>query len=280
MFSKTTLEKDMSTQLASLLGSQGTSLVLHIIDHTKKPSNGIIGSIMSTVALVFGALGVFGQLQQMLNTIWGVTQKPIVGIKGFIQSRVLNFSVFGMIAFLLLVSLLASSVTVAVGTYFTHLLHASPFLIEVLNALISFLLIAVLFGIMFKVLPDVVIPWKHVWVGSFITALLFTIGKEVIGIYIGHSGVASEYGVAGSLIVLLLWVYYSTQIVFFGSELTKAIVIQSGHTIVPNKYGTLTQQDLKTDTKKASPPTPQIQEVIEGLSKGVQKGLRSSKKKK
>lgn len=269
VFTQTTVEKDVSTQIVGLLGKQGASLILTILTHAKKPSSGIIGTVISTITLLLGALGVFGQLQQMLNTIWHVEQKPTAGIKGLIRSRIWNASMVGVIAFLLIVSLGASTATAAIGTFLTHGLLVSPILLEIINAVISFLLITLLFALMFKVLPDIIIRWKYVWIGSLITSFLFTLGKEGIGIYIGHSGIASEYGAAGSLIVLLLWVYYATQIVFFGSEVTKSVLLYSGDHIVPNQYTTVVIDSSITPSKTQG----RIQEVVEGFAKGVIKGV-------
>lgn len=232
-------EKNVYGQLQGLLGSQGASLLHTLAEHSQKNSSNIIGTIVGVITLLLGASGMFGQLQQMLNAIWGVTQKPHVGIIALIRSRLLNMSMIGVIVFLLLVSLLASTAITTLGTFFGYLLPASSLILFLVNILVSFLLITILFAFILKVLPDVQLRWRNVWTGAFVSSLLFTIGKEVISLYIGHSGVSSQYGAAGSLIVLLLWVFYTTQILFFGVEFTKAVTLRNEGGITPSKFAVL-----------------------------------------
>lgn len=244
ILNKVSVEQNIDAQIQGLLGYSGASLIISVMQHAKNQSAGVIGTVIGSITLILGAAGIFGQLQQMLNTIWGVTQKPKSGMKALIRSRILNFSMIGVIAFLLLVSLIASTAISGIGTFFSHYLPTSPLILEIFNFIISFIVITFLFGLILKVLPDVQIKWRNVWTGAIITSLLFTIGKAVIGIYIGHSGIASEYGAAASIVVLLIWVYYSSQILFLGAEFTKAYTINRGDTIIPSEYSVLANTSI------------------------------------
>jgi membrane protein len=271
VFSKTSAENNIYTQIQALLGSGGANMIETIIHHAKKPTAGIYGTVIGTITLMLGAVGMFGQLQQMLNTIWGVTQKPKSGMIGLVKSRLLNFSMIGVIAFLLLVSLVASTVIAGVGTYLGRLLPFSSIILEICNFLLSFIIISILFAFILKVLPDVEIKWKNTWVGAVVTSLLFTIGKAVIGIYIGHSGLSSEYGAAASLVILLLWVYYSSQILFFGAEFTKFYTLWQGYTIVPSQYSVLSRIETteKTNNKRINKGEKVAAKLARGLTEGV-----------
>jgi membrane protein len=183
---------------------------------------------------LFGASGVFGQLQASLNIIWGVQPKPGRGILGIIRDRSLSFGFILVVGFLLLVSLLLTAGIAFVGKQFGAMVPGMESLIQILNSILSLAVITLLFGMMFKILPDANIAWRDVWIGAFITALLFTLGKFALGFYLGRSGVASSYGAAGSLIVLLLWVYYSSQVVFFGAEFTQVYANRFGSHVTPS----------------------------------------------
>lgn len=286
IFSKTTIEKNVFDQIQGLLGSGGAGILETVIQHAKKPSTGIIGTIVGTITLILGATGVFGQLQQMLNTIWGVKQKPKAGMMGFVTNRILNISMIGVIAFLLLVSLIASTAISGIGTFVGQILPISPIILEISNFVISFVIVTILFAFIMKVLPDVEIKWKNIWIGAIITSLLFTIGKSIIGIYIGHSGISSEYGAAASLIVLLLWVYYSSQILFFGVELTKAYTLSHGDKILPSKYailiaGKYPPEQEKNNLSKGSRTAAKLARgFTEGAIDTVVKKANSKKKRK
>jgi membrane protein len=178
-------------------------------------------------------MGVFVQLQDALNTIWEVKPKPGRGVWGFIRHRILSLAMVLVIGFLLLVSLLLSAGLAAAGRWMSGLMPGGEGLWHVINAGVSFVVIALLFTLMFKYLPDVKIAWSDVWIGGTITALLFTIGKFALGMYLGRSSVASAYGAAGSLVILLLWVYYSAQIFLFGAEFTQVYANRFGRKLEP-----------------------------------------------
>ena len=173
------------------------------------------------VTLVFGLWGVFGELQDALNTIWGVAAKPGRGFVGALRDRFLSFALVVGVGFVLLVSLALSAWLALLGTYFGHLLPVPSAMLQSINFAISLTVITGLFALTFKLLPDVKVAWRDVWLGAAVTSLLFSVGKLLIGLYLGKSGVASVFGAAGSLVVILVWVYYSAQILYLGAEFTK-----------------------------------------------------------
>jgi membrane protein len=185
--------------------------------------------------LLIGATGVFGELQGALNTVWEVRRKPGRGVWGYIRDRFLSMAMVLGVGFLLLVSLIMSALLSGLGGYLNSLANGLSPVMQVVNFLLSFGIVMLLFALIFKVLPDVSIPWKSVWIGAAITALLFTVGKYLIGLYLGHSSVGSAYGAAGSLVVLIVWIYYSAQILLFGAEFTQVYSKRYGHWCEPKE---------------------------------------------
>jgi membrane protein len=221
------------TQIQALVGEQGAAFVETAIQSASKPSSSILASLIGLGTLLLGALGVFAQLQDALNAIWHVAPKPNRGWRGIVQDRVLSFSMVLAVGFVLLVSLVVSAGLAAFLKYFGAMLPMSSVVIEALNFFVSFAVITLLFALIFKYLPDALISWSTVWTGAAMTSLLFVIGKFFLGLYIGNSAVSSSYGAAGSLAVVLVWVYYSAQILFFGAEFTKVYATRYGHGILP-----------------------------------------------
>ena len=209
------------SQVQDLAGEAGADAVRAAIESARHAGASLLATGLGVVTLLFGLWGVFGELQDALNTIWGVTSRPGRGVIGIIKARFWSFTMVVGIGFLLLVSLAASAWLAALGKFFSRLLPLPAAMLETTNALLSFVVVTFMFAVIYKLLPDVKITWQNVWVGAAVTALLFTIGKSLIGLYLGRSTVASVYGAAGSLIVILLWIYYSAQVVFFGAEFTK-----------------------------------------------------------
>jgi membrane protein len=197
--------------------------------------SGVLATVAAAVTALFGATGVFVQLQSSLNHIWNVEAKPGRGILGFVLTRLASFGMILGIGFLLLVSLVVSAGLSAVDSYLGSVMPGAATLFKVLNFGVSFVLITLLFAMIFRFLPDVKIAWRDVWLGAVATSLLFTIGKALIGLYLGHSSAASVFGAAGSLAIVLLWIYYSTQILFFGAELTQVYARRYGSQIVPDE---------------------------------------------
>ncbi len=193
--------------------------------------------VIGVITLIFGALGVFNELHNSLNTIWDIPEKKIRGMWQSIQeiviNRFLSFTMILGVGFTLLVSLVVSTGITAFGNWFGGVLPFHEVILQIINLVISIGIITLLFALIFKVLPDAEIAWRDVWVGAFVTAILFSIGKTLIGLYLGSSAVGTTFGAAGSLVLLLLWVYYSAQILFFGAEFTQVYANQLGSRIVP-----------------------------------------------
>jgi membrane protein len=223
-------------EIQGMIGRQGAEAVQTMLAHNWRTGSGVLPTIIGIVTILFGASGVFGQLQSSLNKIWEVAPKPDRGIKGFLKSRFLSFGMILGIGFLLLVSLVVSAALSAVSTYAIGLVPGLKVLFTVLAFVVSFAVITLLFAMIFRYLPDARVSWEDVWVGSAMTALLFTVGKTVIGLYLGKSSVASAYGAAGSFVVILLWVYYSSQILFMGAEFTQVYAKRYGQEIEPDRH--------------------------------------------
>lgn len=225
----------VSSQIQGLVGQQGAQVIQDIIANANKPTTGIVSTVVGAVILLLGASGVFGALQDGLNTVWEVKPKPGRGVVGIIKDRFLSLTMVLGVGFLLLISLALSAALSALGKYLGGVLPLPAIALEIINLGISVGVITLLFALVFKTLPDVEIDWADVWIGAGITALLFTIGKFAIGLYLGRSTVGSTYGAAGSLVVILIWIYYSAQILFFGAELTQVYTNKCGSRIRPDK---------------------------------------------
>jgi membrane protein len=219
------------------------------IENSSDTGTGVLASVLSIVTLLLGALGAFGQLQDALNTIWEVKPKPGLGIKGFLRARLFSFTMVLSVAFLLLVSLVLSAGLSAVGAFFEHKLPGGAALWSALNFIISFGVITGLFALIFKTVPDVQIAWRDVWPGAALTALLFTIGKLALGLYLGRASVASPFGAAGSIIVLVIWVYYATQILFMGAEFTQVYARSRGAKLTPSKHAVPAEKPAHTSSE-------------------------------
>ncbi len=221
------------SHIATMVGDQSAAAIKDMIHRADQPSTGLVATGLAVVTLLFGASGVFGQLQDALNTVWGVEPKEGRGVWGFIKDRFLSFVAVLGTGFLLLVSLILSSALAAFGKWFSGLLPLPEALLHLFNFVLSFVVVTGLFALIFKVLPDARVAWRDVWVGALLTAALFTIGKYALGLYLGKSNVASAYGAAGSLVLILLWVYYSAQILLYGAEFTQVYANRLGERIVP-----------------------------------------------
>ncbi|MEA3207471.1 MAG: rane protein [Chthoniobacter sp.] len=239
-------------QLRSLVGDEGGRAMQEMVRNAgSEKDTSVFATVLGGVTLLFGASTVFGQLQTSLNAVWGVQPKPGRGVRGIIEDRVLSFGLILAVGFLLLVSLVLTAVVAGVGKWMGGVLPGGEAMTQVLNFALSLAVITALFAMIFKMLPDAKIAWHDVWIGAFITALLFVIGKSVLGIYLGKSSVGSSFGAAGSLIVLVVWVYYSAQILFFGAEWTQVYANRFGSHVEPTKNA------VAIDKEKAqSLPTP------------------------
>ena len=219
-------------QVQDLVGEEGKEFVQSMIENAATTRTGVTASILGSVTLLVGALGAFNELQNALDRIWDVEPKPItrwsLRVQRFIFKRLLSFSMMLGIGFLLLISLVISAALAALSEYLGRITTFSEVMLQILNLIISLGLITFLFAMIFKFIPDVEIRWRNVWLGAAITAILFTIGKTVIGIYLGQAEVGSTFGAAGSLAVLMIWIYYSSQILFLGAEFTNVFTKRSG----------------------------------------------------
>jgi membrane protein len=224
-------------QLQALMGPSAGEQIRTIIQQAeRKPHHGMLPTILGIAGLLFGATGAFGQLQKTLNRAWNVEPDPNQGgIKTFLTKRLFSFGMILVVAFFLLVSLVISAALTGLGSRLGSFLPSglSGSLLEVLNSVISLAVITLLFAALFKVMPDAKITWRSVWVGAAVTGLLFVVGKFLIGFYLGQSNPGQAYGAAGSLAVLLLWVYYSSLILLFGAEFTETWAERRGEGIEP-----------------------------------------------
>lgn len=226
-------------QINNAIGSGSADQVRTMIIKFMNPETSIINQIIGIIVLIFGASGVFGALQTGLNAVWHVKLRSDRGIMGIIKDRFLSFTMVLGVSFLLLVSLIITVIITAASGYVNSYFNGGAIVGLVLNFLISTGIITVLFAMMFKYLPDVKIKWADVWLGAFITTLLFTLGKFFLAIYLKYSHTGAEFGAASSLILILVWVFYSAHIFFFGAEFTKAFATRKGHPIRPTKNAVL-----------------------------------------
>ncbi len=219
-------------EIQDLAGHQGAEAVQSMLQQAREPATGVVASVVGVLTLVLGASGVFAQLRDSLNLIWEAPAQTSGGIWVAIKYRFFSFAMVFGIGFLLLVSLLVSATLSAIEKYGERIVPVTPALLEGFNFLLSLAVITVLFALIYKVVPDVRVAWRSVWLGAAITGLLFTAGKFLIGLYLGKASVGSAYGAAGSLVILLVWVYYSSQIFFTGAVLTHAMAEQQRETPV------------------------------------------------
>jgi membrane protein len=214
-------EGELVGQLESLIGATGAQAIQGMIAQASGPKTGIVASLASIVTMALGATGVFGQLQHALNKMWHAPPPARQGLRAQVRKRAVAFGMILGIGFLLLVSLALSAALAAVHDLLARHAPILSRLLPLLNFMLSFGVITALFALIFKVLPDVEMAWRDVLPGGAVTALLFTVGKSLIGIYLGRAGVTSVYGAAGSFVLVLLWVYYSAQILLLGAEFTE-----------------------------------------------------------
>lgn len=250
-FGREAAQQQITGTIQGMMGEQSAQAVKGIIENaSSQPRTGIISALIGVIALIVGAAGVVGQLQTSLNMIWGVKSKSGQGLWGFVRQRFISFAMVLGIGFLLLVSLVISAAVASFSQYIGSFFGGTEVIAHGLDLVISFLLVTALFAMIYKFLPDVKIEWRDVWIGAALTSILFTLGKFVIGLYLGHSGVNSAYGAAGSLITVLLWVYYSALIFFLGAEFTQVYATQYGSGVAPAQYA----EPLANQQRETPPP--------------------------
>jgi len=219
-FDATAARQELFGQVNQLVGPQGGEAIQAMVTAANKSRTGFLATVVAGAALAVASTAVFVQLQSSLNTLWSVRQVQGMGVRNFLRHRLLSFAMVFGIGFLLLVSLLCNACLEALGNFIGGHVTVTQFVLNVLNFALSLGIIAALFTMIFKFLPDVKIGWRDAWLGGLVTAILFNFGKYLIGLYIGRGSLSSVYGAMGSLVILLVWVYYSAQIVFFGAQFT------------------------------------------------------------
>jgi len=231
------VQQQLSQQISSMIGPGAAEQVQTMISNSSQNSNSTLAIIAGAAMLIFSATGVFYQMQKALNDVWEVEPDPDAGIKHVALSRITALGVVLAVAFLLIVSLILSTAISMMSGWIQKMVPLIPsFVFYVVEILVSVGIITVLFALIYKVLPDAKVAWKSVWVGALLAAVLFTIGKFLIGFYFGKADPASAFGAAGSIVLIMLWVYYSSLIIFFGAEFTQIYARKKGHRIQPAKH--------------------------------------------
>lgn len=245
-FGRSAAEQQIVGQISGIVGQSAAEAIQGMLQHAWDTTGGVWATVVGIIVLLIGSTGVFVELEDSLNTIWKVTPRPGRPLWEILRERFLSFVVVVGIGFLLLVSLLVSAALSALGHFLTPASQPGGVILwQVINNLISFVFITLLFAFMLKALPDVKIPWRAVWLGAVVAAVLFTVGKYLIGLYLGRTSTASAFGAAGSLVLILVWVYYSALIFLFGVELTRVYALRSGIPIPPADHAvSLTPADL------------------------------------
>ncbi len=246
VFGEAAARSEIINQLSAFIGPKAASELQSLILASADRPKSVAATALGIVTLIIGASGVFGQLKDALNTIWGVRLKPGAAWRDFIRDYLISFAMVVAIGFLLTISLILTTSLQAIIYYMSWLLPR-PTLTTAFTELCSFLVFSILFGLIYKVLPDVRLTWRDVWIGALFTGLLFTLGKYLIALYLATSSIASSFGAAGALIILLVWIYYSAVIFFFGAEFTKTYSKVCGGGIVPGKHAVFVTHEMKVE---------------------------------
>jgi membrane protein len=228
IFGAQAAQDQIGYQIQKVVGKEGGDALQALLENAYKPAQGVTAALVGFFTLLFGASGVFGELRDSLNTVWGKPTNSSTGLMGMIKYRFVSFAMVLGIGFLLLVSLVLSAVLSAAGKFFQNYLPVPEPVLQIASLLISFLAVTILFALMYKFVPDVHIEWQDVAIGAAVTSLLFSIGKTLIGLYLGKASVGSAYGAAGSIVVFMVWVYYSAQIFFLGAQFTRVFAERHG----------------------------------------------------
>lgn len=237
LFGRQAIEGSLHNQLQSVIGEGAAHQLQQIITSAAKSNEGIIAAVIGIIALVLGATSIFGEMQDSINMMWHVKPKPKQGWRLMVKNRLVSFGIVASISFLLLVSLAAAAIMESLGKSLEKIIPGvSTLVFYVMSQAFTLLIAAVLFAAIFKTLPAAVIKWGDVWPGAIATALLFMVGRFAISLYISRSNFGSTYGVAGSLVILMVWIYYSSLIFYFGAEITRTYATSFGSGIRPNEY--------------------------------------------
>lgn len=242
-FGRDAVEGSIYNQIKSFVGDDTAKQLQQIIKNATLSSSSNMAIIIGIIMLIVGATAIFGEVQDSINTIWGLKPKPKMGLKLMIKNRLLSFGVIGSLGFLLLVSLGISALVAGLGHKLQNLLPGlTIILIYIINILVTFGITTIFFAVIFKVLPDAENKWGEVWAGALLTTILFNLGKFAIAFYISKSKVGSTYGTSGALVILLVWIYYSSLILYFGAEFTKSWIVKYSDGVRPSPYAVLTQK--------------------------------------
>lgn len=245
LFGRAAIEGHLFGQINSIVGNEAALQIQDMLRHTTLKRNNLLATIIGVAVFFIGATGVFGEIQSTINRIWGLKAKPKKGIIKYFINRVLSFAMVVSIGFLMVVSLIASTIIGMLNTKLNTILPEAAFVIVIVNNAVSLLIISLLFAVVFKYLPDSIVKWKDAWIGSLFTSALFLLGKYLIGLYLSTSSGTSAYGAAGSVVLLLLWVYYSSILLYFGAEFTKSYALKHGSGIYPNMYSVRVEYEEK-----------------------------------
>jgi membrane protein len=250
--------------LHGLVGEAGATVVQDAVKNADKPDTSVLATILGIASLLFGASGVFGELHDALNTVWGVKAKELKGLRnivGILKERLLSFSMVLGTGFLLLVSLVVTSVLSVVGKWLSSTLPGGEVVWQIINFIIAQAVITSIFAAIFLYVPDVRMRWREGVIAGFVTAIMFNLGKLAIGVYIGKADLASTYGAAGSLIVLLVWIYYSSQILYFGAEMSRALAHKLGTQVTPRREAATVIVDPSVPAAEPQPGQPKPKTV-------------------
>ena len=246
-----TAREKVTKQMGYFVDHSTVDVVKSIASNAAKPSKGILSAVAGVVIALFGASGIFGQLQDALNTVWGVKPKPGGGIKGVLRARFLSFAMVGGVCFLLLVSLTLSSFVHFFSEPLKQVVPGGDTIPLLINLALDLVVVTVLFALIFKYLPDAKIAWRDVWIGAALTTLLFLVGKYALGLYLGSGSAGSAYGAASALITTLLWVYYSGEILLFGAEFTQVYATRYGSKVEPAEHAVKVEAQKVVDEQPA-----------------------------
>lgn len=250
VFGRTAAEGSLFGQLAGLVGPDAAHLIQSAVSKANHTKGGVLGTVIGFVVLLAGATGVVIELQGALDAVWKVEPKPNRGIWGVVRTRLLSVAMILSLGFLLLVSLVVSAGLSALSGWLRAAFGDVAILSWVVDAVVALAVISTLIALIYKILPDAEVAWRDVWVGAVATAVLFMIGKYLIGLYIGKASVGSAFGAAGSLAVLLVWIYYSAQIVLLGAEFTRVYANRFGEKVRPSRHA------IAAESARRRPPAP------------------------
>ena len=256
-FGREAVQGQIFSQINGMVGNEAAAQIQDMIGKTHRSGNNFLASVVSVIILVVGATGIFAEIQDSINSIWGLKSKPKRGFIKIILNRVISFSLIISLGFILMVSLVLNAFIAAVSERLAQVFPGSGvYFVTIVDQLLSFIVISFLFAVIFKVLPDAKIKWRDVSKGAIVTGLLFILGRYAISLYVAKSEVASVYGAAGSIIILMVWVYYTAVILYFGAEFTKVYSIKYGSKIRPNQYAVWVT--VKEEEKPADKPIEEV----------------------